>query len=135
MAKTHPHLDQASLPMLRELVADRPDSIRDLYIAAHSLIIDTLPDVRWSVDTVDCGIGYAAHQYGYNGWGMAAVEPHTRWVNLQLLAGARLPDPTGIMEGSAAAMRHVKLHDLDQLAAIEDDVRALLEAAAALHSP
>ncbi|MCL1899874.1 MAG: DUF1801 domain-containing protein [Promicromonosporaceae bacterium] len=135
MAKEHPHLDGASVPELRQLVLDHAENVRETYIALHELIVDTLPDVRWSVDTVDAGIGYGAHQFGYNGWGMAAVEPHSRWVNLQLLAGARLPDPADILVGTAAAMRHVKLHNPGDVVVHGQALRELLTAASVLNQP
>lgn len=73
MAKTHPHLDAPSIDASTALVDQRPAPLAEVYLALHTLVIETLPDVTCSVDTVDASIGYGAHQYGYNGWGLAAL--------------------------------------------------------------
>jgi hypothetical protein len=134
VAKTHPHIDSPSEPQLAELVAARPEHVREAYLAAHRLMVGTLPKVRFSVDTVDGQIGYGARQYGYNGWGMAAVSPHSKWATLVLLGGARLPDPSGLLAGTSS-MRHVKLTSAAQVASSADDLRELIQAAARLNDP
>ncbi|WP_029088310.1 DUF1801 domain-containing protein [Brevibacterium album] len=133
MAKTHPHIDAPTRAQLTELVRDRPQELAEVYLALHDLVLSVLPDIRHSVDEVDASIGYAAHQYGYNGWGMAALTPYSRWVSLTLLHGSQLEDPAGLLVGSTM-MRHVKL---SRPAEVEDDapaISALLRAAATLHS-
>jgi hypothetical protein len=135
MAKTHPHTEQPTAAQLAALVADRPEAIRDAYLAVHRVVLQAAPDdLRFAVDEVDCSIGYAARQYGYDGWGMAALTPYGKWVALTFLAGKLLPDPAGLLQG-AAQMRHVRVGTaaevLDRSAAISELVRA----AAALHQP
>lgn len=132
MAKTHPHIEQPTEAQLAELVASRPEKLREAYLALHRLVLETLPEIRASVDTVDAQIGYGAHQYGYNGWGLAAVSPHSRWVNLHLMQGARLPDPDGLLIGGTT-MRHVKVQEIEQVSELGAQVRAWLAAAARLH--
>ena len=95
MAKTHPHIESPSAEQLAALVEGRPAPLIEVYLGLHRLIIEALPDVVNSVDTVDASVGYGAHQYGYNGWGMAAVTPFAKWVSLTLLHGPTSPTPTG----------------------------------------
>lgn len=133
MAKTHPHTDSPTLDDLAAVVAGRPAPVRDAYLAAHRLVMAAVPDLLSSVDLVDATIGYGAHQHGYNGWGMAALSPHARWVNLTLLDGVALSDPDGLLEGTAARMRHVRLRSADQLAERAEPLTALLRAAADPH--
>jgi hypothetical protein len=135
MAKTHPHIDDPTLSQLGELVTDRPDAIRETYLALHRLVVETLPDVKNSVDTTDGAIGYGAHQYGYNGWGMGAVTPFTNWVSLMLFAGPHLPDPAGLLVGTSAHMRHVKPRTPAEVAQHEAAITELLLAAQAFHRP
>jgi hypothetical protein len=130
----HPHLDQPTTDQLVHAVANRPEAVREVYLQAHHLIADTLPDIGYRVDLVDGAIGYGAHQYGYNGWGMAAITPHATWVTIVFTAGARLVDPMSVLDGTGA-MRHVKLASADRLAALAGDVRALVLAASRLHAP
>ncbi|MEZ5090308.1 MAG: DUF1801 domain-containing protein [Micropruina sp.] len=132
MAKTHPHIESPSTDQLAELVRNRPRPLADTYLALHDLVISALPDVASSVDRVDASIGYGAHQYGYNGWGLAAVTPFGKWVSLTLLQGSRLDDPEGLLTGTTT-MRHVKLRDPESVRTHRDALRALLLAAAALN--
>lgn len=132
MAKTHPHIDQPTEADLAGLVASRAETVRETYLALHRLVLKAVPEVKASVDTVDAQIGYGAHQFGYNGWGMAAVSPHAKWVSFFLMQGARLPDPDGLLIGGTA-MRHVKLQTVEQVAELDAQLRSWLAAAARLN--
>jgi hypothetical protein len=113
------------------LVAARPEPIRQAYLALHDLVLAAgPPDLRFSVDDADASVGYGAHQYGYNGWGMAAVTPYSKWVTLTFLAGAELPDPEALLQGNAQ-MRHVKVSGLGQVNQTAGAITALVHAAAA----
>jgi hypothetical protein len=114
-SKTHPHIDDPSETQLRRVVAGKPPAVRRVYLEAHRLVAATLPDVSCSVDRVDGQIGYGARQYGYDGWGMAALAPHAKWVSLGFIKGTSLHDPEGLLEGTGATVRHVKLRTLEEL--------------------
>ena len=43
--------------------------------------------------------------------GYAYILPHAKWINLGFFKGADLPDPEGLLEGTGAKMRHVKVRD------------------------
>jgi len=133
VATTHPHLTSPDRDDLRRVVRARPAQLVELYLELHDLVLATLPDVVASVDTIDAAIGYGARQYGYDGWGLAAVTPFSSWVSLTLLQGSRLDDPAGLLTG-AATMRHVKLRGIDELEPVREAVRDLLCAAATLYS-
>lgn len=133
MAKTHPHIDLPAHQQLDELVSQHAAPIREAYLALHALMVEVVPEVRFSVDVVDKSIGYGARQFGYDGWGMAAVTPYTKWATLTLLQGAHLPDPTGLLTGSAT-MRHVKVTNAAEVGKHKDALTALLRAAAMFHS-
>ena len=132
MVKTHPHVDRPDDGVLEALVESRPAPVRDTYLALHRLVLDAVPDVEYSVDTVDASIGYGQHQYGYGGWEMAAVTPYTRWASLTLLDGAELADPAGLLEGTRQ-MRHVKPRTVAQVTVQRDALTALVRQAVALH--
>lgn len=61
--------------------------------------------------------------------GYAYILPHAKWVSLGFYKGAELPDPAGLLEGTGAKMRHVKLRDED--ACQNPRIRDLLIAALA----
>lgn len=132
MAKTHPHIDSPTAEQLAALVEDRPPEIAQAYLALHELVIAAVPEIRFSVDEVDASIGYGARQYGYNGWGMAAVTPHSKWARLTLLQGSELEDPEKLLTGTTT-MRHFKPTAVTQVEENSSALRQLILEAAALH--
>ena len=40
-----------------------------------------------------------------------ALIPHAGWVNLQLAAGALLPNPNGLIDGTGKRIRHIKVRN------------------------
>lgn len=129
MAKTHPHIDSPTRADLVRVAGERP--LVDVYLALHALVTEVLPDARSSVDEVDAMIGYGARQYGYGGWGMAAVSPFSKWVSLTLMKGSLLDDPAELLTGTAV-MRHVKLSSLEELEDKREGIAGLLVAASRL---
>ncbi|XAM00008.1 DUF1801 domain-containing protein [Phycisphaeraceae bacterium D3-23] len=57
---------------------------------------------------------------------VCAVIPHKAHVNLQLMQGASLADPEGLLEGTGKAVRHVKICSEKEAAqrAVKDLVKA-----------
>jgi len=132
-SKTHPHTDMPSEDELTRLILDKHPKHHALYLEMHRLVLRAAPDVRYSVDLVDGVIGYGARQYGYDGWGMAALSPHKGWVSLVLFRAGVLEDPDGLLEGSGALVRHVKLRSIEELAARRDTLKRLIEAAVSIN--
>lgn len=128
--KTHPHIDTPSEDDLGRLITMLHPAHRQSYLDAHRLMLEAVPGVEYAVDTVDGAIGYGARQFGYDGWGMAALAPHAGWVSLVFLRGATLDDPHALLEGSGALVRHVKLRSAEDLASKREPLRLLLQAAA-----
>jgi hypothetical protein len=130
--KQHPHTTMPSLDDLREVVVRLHPQHETLYLAAHTLVLDTVPDLRYEVDLVDGTIGYGAGKFGYTR-GMAARAPHRGWVSIFMMRGAERPDPEGVLEGSRKQLRHVKLQALQALVARRAAVVELVAAARGLH--
>ena len=130
---THPQIEMPSEADLSRLVEGRQAAVGEVYLATHRLVLEAVPDIRYAVDTVDAQIGYGARQFGYGGWGMAALAPYTNWVSLALLRGAELDDPDGLLEGTGRSVRHVKVRSTEQLAERREAIKRLLEAAARLN--
>lgn len=116
-SRTHPHAEMPSIDELTRVILEKQPAHKDLYLAAHALFLEVVPDLRYSVDLHDGVIGYGQRQFGYDGWGMAALSPHRNWVSLVLFRGAHLDVPEGLLEGGGPHMRHLKLRTLDELAA------------------
>jgi hypothetical protein len=117
---------------LSSIIEDKNPAVREVYLGAHRLVLETVPELAYSVDCVDGQIGYGARQFGYDGWGMAALAPFANWVSLAFLRGARLDDPDRLLEGTGAGVRHVKIRSTAQLAQTADAIRRLLEQAVRL---
>lgn len=126
----HLHLDNPTEEDLKHALEGRTDTLVQLYLETHRLVLKTLPGVHVSLDLKDGMAGYGARQYGYDGWGMASLAPYTRWVSLYFTSGASLPDPEGLLQGTGKAMRHVRFDSLEQLEKRRSAVRSLLEQAA-----
>jgi hypothetical protein len=129
-SKSHPHIDMPSDDDLLEVVTRLHPQHAELYLSAHRIVLQAVPDVRYAVDLEDGAIGYGARQFGYGGWGMAALSPHRGWVSLFLMRGAELADADAVLEGGGKAMRHVKLRSTDDLAGKAAAIRSLLDEAA-----
>jgi hypothetical protein len=129
----HPHIEQPTIEQLTGLLKDNAPAIRELYLNTHQLVLDTLPDVIYSVDCKDSMLGYGARQYGYDGWGMAALAAHSKWVSLMFMLGADLEDPGKLLEGTGKKMRHVKIHSPEQLNEKRGILQALVKAASKLN--
>jgi hypothetical protein len=130
--RTHPHIEQASTARLTELLHGKDPELRHIYLNIHRLMLEALPDVCYSTDCTDGETAYGIRQYGYDGWGMAVVAAHSRWVSLTFMHGADLVDRAGILEGTKR-MRHVRLQSIEQFEQYKDDIRLLIEMASALH--
>ena len=59
--------------------------------------------------------------------GYAYIQPAKRWINLGFYQAIELADPEGLLEGTGAKMRHVKIRSLDD--AGRPAVRGLIQSA------
>ena len=99
-------------------------------------IANALRETIFEVDQNTCEVvrlGDRAATYGVGPRkmidGYAYILPYKKWVNLGFYQGVDLADPTGLLEGTGAKMRHVKIRSVDD--AKRPDVRALIRAALA----
>ena len=113
------------LGTFEELLEDTEPAMQPIVKRLRELVVAVDPDVvevvRLGDRAATYGVGPKKMKEGY-----AYVLPYKKWVNLGFFQGATLPDPTGIMEGTGAKMRHVKVRSLDAIGAA---MTALVEAA------
>lgn len=83
--------------------------LRELVLAAHP---DAVEVVRLGDRAATYGLGPRKMSEGY-----CYILPHQRWVNLGFYQGAVLADPQGLLEGTGARLRHVKVRSLEAAAA------------------
>jgi hypothetical protein len=85
------------------------------------------------LDCQDGQMGYGARQYGYNGWGMAALSAHNKWISLVFMRGTDLEDNDRLLEDTGKKVRHVKLRSLEQFEEKRSALSRLIKAASKLN--
>ena len=103
---------------LDTLLAPQTPIVREVVLALRSLVREVMPDATEQIDLPDRLVAFGFGPPGGTRLRDFAVGliPHRAHVNVQLAAGARLDDPTGIVEGTGKRIRHVKCRSLDDLA-------------------
>ncbi len=109
-----------------ELLADTEAELRPIVRRLRELILavdsDAVEVVRLGDRAATYGVGPAKMSEGY-----AYVLPNKARVNLGFYHAVDLPDPEGLLEGTGARMRHVKVRSLEDADA--PAVRLLIAAA------
>ncbi len=102
--------------------------MRPIATALRSMVLEVHPD---AVEVVR--LGDRAASYGVGPKKMSEAHsyllPHTNWVNLGFYHGTAVADPDGLLEGTGARMRHVKVRSVEEVDA--PPLRALVAAALA----
>ena len=111
-----------------DLLQMTTESLRPVAAALREVIFEVDPNacevVRLGDRAATYGVGPRKMKDGY-----AYILPHTSWINLGFYQGTFLDDPTGLLEGTGAKMRHVKIRTLAD--ARRPAVRTLIESALA----
>lgn len=111
-----------------KILEGRSAAVQEVARAARSLIFEVLPQTVEVVWEKQKNAGYGTgpkKQTQHFSW----IMPHAGHVNLGFNYGAELSDPQGLLEGTGALFRHVKLRSLDDLR--RPGLRALLQQAVA----
>ena len=114
-----------------ELLLLASEPLRPVMEQLRTLIFEVHPDVCEVVR-----LGEKAASYGCGPRKMieayAYVMPFRSWVNLGFFRGSSLVDPHGLLEGTGAKLRHVKIRSIED--AERPSVRELIEEAYAERS-
>ena len=108
IARRPPEMAKQVKAVLAKLRPRFPGAVEMVYDKKNSLVIGFCPDERPS-NVIN------------------SIAVYTKWINLYFFEGDALPDPEGILQGSGAIVRHIRLDspaDLDRPA-----VKALMAAA------
>jgi hypothetical protein len=109
------------------LLAPYAPEVRDLALAARSLVLEMIPNVTEGVDVKARMIGYS---YGPRYVDMVCMPMPTKaGVNLGIAYAMQLPDPKKLLEGTGKLHRHVKFKSKADLE--RAGLKALLKAALA----
>ena len=121
-------MSQARFGTIDDLLQMTPEAFRPIVGALREVIYQIDPNV---CEVVRLGDRAATYGLGPRKMidGYAYILPHKRWVNLGFYQGVALADPGGLLDGTGAKMRHVKIRSLED--ARRPEVQALIEAALA----
>jgi hypothetical protein len=94
-------------------LANYPPEVRDVALAARSLLAVALPDVTETLDESARILGYS-YRPGYKGVVCTLILSRSG-VKLGIVRGSELPDPKQLMVGSGKVHRHVQLRSTADL--------------------
>ncbi|MEO0405123.1 MAG: DUF1801 domain-containing protein [Bacteroidota bacterium] len=81
--------------------------LKELILDIHS---ESCEVVRLGDRAATFGVGPKKMSEGY-----VYIMPHKKWVNLGFYKGALLEDPSGMLEGKGKSLRHIKIHQVEQV--------------------
>ena len=94
-----------------DIVAMTPEPLRLVTLRLRALVLSVDPEacevVRPGDRAATFGIGPKKMSEGY-----CLIMPHKNWVNLGFYRGVDIADPDGLLEGTGAKMRHIKIRTL-----------------------
>ena len=119
-------MSKAQIGTFDDLLQMTEETLRPIVTALREVIVAVDPNtcevVRLGDRAATYGVGPRKMLDGY-----AYILPYKKWVNLGFYQGVELADPEGLLEGTGAKMRHVKIRSADE--ARQAAVRALVEGA------
>lgn len=119
-------MPETKIGQFSDLVQLASEPLRPVMESVRALILEIDPDacevVRLGEKAASYGCGPRKMIDGY-----AYIMPFRSWVNLGFFQGASLIDPQGLLEGTGAKLRHIKLRTVDDTE--KPGVRALVEEA------
>ena len=105
-------MSKAQFGTFDDLLEITEESLRPIVTALREVIVSVDPNtcevVRLGDRAATYGVGPRKMLDGY-----AYIFPYKRWVNLGFYQGVDLADPEGLLEGTGAKMRHVKIRSMD----------------------
>lgn len=121
-------MPRAKFGQFEDLLALASEPLRPVMKRLRALILDVHPEacevVRLGERAASYGCGPRKMIEGY-----AYIMPFRSWVNLGFFRGASLLDPSGLLEGTGAKLRHVKVRSIED--AERPGVRSLVKEAEA----
>ena len=119
-------MTKAKVGTFEDLLEMTEEALRPVVTALREVVFEVDPGtcevVRLGDRAVTYGVGPRKMLDGY-----AYILPHKRWVNLGFYQGVELADPSRLLEGTGAKMRHVKVRSVDEAGRVA--VRVLVRGA------
>lgn len=107
-------MSKAQIGTFDDLLQMTEETLRPIVTSLREVIVAVDPNtcevVRLGDRAVTYGVGPRKMLDGY-----AYILPYKKWVNLGFYQGVELADPEGLLEGTGAKMRHVKVRSVDEV--------------------
>ena len=100
----------------REILERRPPAVREIATATRALLFDIMPELVEVVWLPQGNSGYGTGPKKMSEQ-FAWIVPASKHVALAFPRGASLADPDGLLQGTGAAVRNVRLRSPDDVAA------------------
>ena len=100
--------------VFNDILVNSDESIKELSHALRGLLADVMPnitEVPWGRQKI-AGYGVGPKKMSEH---FSYIAPFKAHVNLGFTYGSALNDPTNILEGGGANMRHIKIRSLDDI--------------------
>ena len=121
-------MSETKFGTFEELMAGITDTRLEIAHKLRQLIQDVHPEtvevVRLGDRAATYGIGPRKMKEGY-----CYIMPQKDRINFGFFKGASLNDPSGLLEGTGKALRHIKVHNLEMVD--DENIRNLIEQAVA----
>lgn len=106
-------MSKTNFGSFEDLIELTSDQLRPIVIGLKEKILSVHPEtcevVRLGDRAATYGVGPKKMSEGY-----CYILPHSNWVNLGFYKGADLIDPSNMLEGTGAKLRHIKIKSLDE---------------------
>ena len=114
--------------LMSELSPGTAAAVEPIARKLREIILDDFPE---AIEVVRLGDGAASYGVGPKKMSESDVYvmPQAEYVNLGFWHGVGLPDPDGLLQGTGAKMRHIKVRSVEDAGSLA--VRALVAAALA----
>ena len=96
-----------------ELLEITPPPLQSIVKRLREIVLEvdqnSVEVVRLGERAATYGVGPKKMSEGY-----VYILPYSKWVNLGFYMGAALADPDGLMEGTGAKLRHIKIRSIEE---------------------
>ena len=117
--------DQGAL--VQELLAPHSAAVRELIELLRELVRSTAPELTEEVKMGWHNIVYKKKSI------IVAVGPQKQYAQLYFYKGTSLPDPAGLLEGTGKGLRHINVHQPDDITKHKDAIITLIHEAIRLN--
>lgn len=114
---------------IAELMRDWPNEVCDLALELREFVLKAAPQVDEKIAFHALCYYKSGQPYGVIGGNVCVIGPRDDVLHLGFIHGAFLPDPEGLLQGTAKSKRHIEFRSSKDVRcmALRDLIRAAVE--------